>query len=211
MKILEQNYSITQERLDDMLFYKDVSILFHLYAFAGGIGSFQCRLHDPKILTPFDKVIPRNGNINKMISYEKGSVNAQIKRANLINLVKFLNDCGTDEAEVFLRNVSLREKEKLVRRGSEISRLKFSILEQTYSNRFRIPLFLLPGMDFEDDYVSAIDLKRMENNFFHKNDIIWKINPVDYKISHDRIPFSSFCNHTINSVFDATEFKAQNE
>ena len=55
MKILEQNYSITQERLDDMLFYKDVSILFHLYAFAGGIGSFQCRLHDPKILTPFDK------------------------------------------------------------------------------------------------------------------------------------------------------------
>ena len=156
-------------------------------------------------------MIPRNGNIDKMISYEKGSVNAQIKRANLINLVKFLNDCGTDEAEVFLRNVSLREKEKLVRRGSEISRLKFSILEQTYSNRFRIPLFLLPGMDFEDDYVSAIDLKRMENNFFHKNDIIWKINPVDYKISHDRIPFSSFCNHTINTVFDATEFKAQNE
>ena len=87
-------------------------------------------------------MIPRNGNIDKMISYEKGSVNAQIKRANLINLVKFLNDCGTDEAEVFLRNVSLREKEKLVRRGSEISRLKFSILEQTYSNRFRIPLFL---------------------------------------------------------------------
>ena len=156
-------------------------------------------------------MIPRNGNIDKMISYEKGSVNAQIKRANLINLVKFLNDCGTDEAEVFLRNVSIREKEKLVRRGSEISRLKFSILEQTYSNRFRIPLFLLPGMDFEDDYVSAIDLKRMENNFFHKNDIIWKINPVDYKISHDRIPFSSFCNHTINSVFGATEFKAQNE
>ena len=155
------------------------------------------------------KVSPRYGNIHKILTHEKAS-NAQMKRYDLVNLVKFLNDCRADEAEVFLRNVSLREREKLVRRGSEISRLKYSILQQTYSNRFRIPLFLLPDMDFEDDYVSAIDLKRMENNFFHKNDIIWKIDPVDYHLSLDRIPFSSFCNHTINSVFDTSKFEAQN-
>ena len=154
------------------------------------------------------KVRPKSGNIRKMISYEKG--HTLLTRGRLIYLVKFLNNCNTHEAEVFLRNVSIREREKLVRRGSEICRLKFSILEQTYSNRFRIPLFLLPDMDYEDDYVSAIDLKRMESIFFHKEDIVWKIDPVDYSISSDRIPFSSFCNDTINSVFDTSEFKAQN-
>ena len=53
--IRKQKYVITQERLDDMLFYKDVSILFHLYRLAGNIQSFQCRLFDEKVVTPFDQ------------------------------------------------------------------------------------------------------------------------------------------------------------
>lgn len=202
-----RKYFITQERLDDMLFYKDVSILFHLYLFAGGIGSFQCRLHDQKVRTPFDKVATHSGTIIKMMSYESNRTVAGNKKFHLINLTKFLHDYDDDEAKIFLRNVSNRETEKLIRRGSEFSRLKYSILEKTYSNRFRIPIFLLPEMNFEDDYVSAIDLVKMENNFFHKNDIIWKMNPVDNFSSPDKIPFSSFCNHTINSVFDFSEFK----
>ena len=78
------------------------------------------------IIWKISKVTPRNGNIYKMLSHEKAS-KAQMKRYDLVNLVRFLNDCRTDEAEVFLRNVSIREREKLVRRGSEISRLKCSI------------------------------------------------------------------------------------
>ena len=127
----------------------------------------------------------------------------------LNNLVQFLDGYDQNDAHILLRNISNREKEKIIRRGSDFSRLKFSILEQTYSNRFRIPIFLLPDTDYEDDFVSAIDLKRLENNFFGSNEIIWKIDPVDdmrHMPFDDKIPFSSFCSHTINTVFDTADF-----
>ena len=159
------------------------------------------------------KVIKR-GNIRKMMADWKIGSSGRPHKANYMDgrrvkydkLIQFLDGYDKTEAEIFLRNVSLREKEKLVRRGAEFSRLKFSILEQTYSNRFRIPLFLLPDTDFEDDYVSAIDLKKMENKIFGKKEIIWQLNPSDDISFDDNIPFSSFCSHNINSVFDIADF-----
>ena len=141
-----------------------------------------------------------SGRIRKMM------VDGQNSNQRLNNLVQFLDGYDENEAQILLRNISLREKEKIIRRGSDFSRLKFSIFEQTYSNRFRIPIFLLPDTDYEDDFVSAIDLNRLENNFFGSNEIIWKLNPVDDMPFDDKIPFSSFCSHTINSVFDTADF-----
>ena len=87
--------------------------------------------------------------------------------------------------------------------------MNFSLLKSTYSNRFRLPVFILPDSEYEDDYVSVIDLLKMKNNLFPKEEILWAKDPECTCIFTDKIPFSSFCSHTINSVFNIEDLKTK--